>query len=87
MLSIREQLHLYETVLHEIGHALGLSNAAPVHDYYFPNALSPEEQYIVSHPTIPDSVLNYSKYTKVEPDCSPHPLDVMVVFALYQNVP
>ena len=43
----------------------------------------------ISHPTIPDSVLNYHKYVSrnfEEPDCSLYPFDVMAIYALYQNV-
>ena len=58
------------------------------------------QPYEVGHPTIPDSVMNYD--SKVpnwagwvplqasvldEPDCSPHPFDVIAAYALYQNVP
>lgn len=43
----------------------------------------------ISHPSIPDSVVNYDHDPAVndlsEPDCSPHPFDVMAVFALYQT--
>lgn len=56
--------------------------------------------YPVAHPTIPESAVNYdgeakrragwimSNYSNyVEPDCSPHPFDVLAIYALYQNVP
>ena len=55
--------------------------------------------YHAAHPTIPDSVMNYDdedppvirhpsvKTTFAEPDCSPHPFDIMAIMALYQNVP
>ena len=36
------------------------------------------------HPEMPDSIMNYSGQT--EPDCSPHPLDIMAIYALYQSV-
>ncbi len=44
---------------------------------------------VVAHPTIPDAVVNYnSEVSQVttEPDCSPHPFDVMAIHALYQTV-
>lgn len=79
----------YATAVHEAGHALGLSNinADPV--FYQP--------YHAAHPTIPDTVLNYDGEagerfpglrgrSHREPDCSPHPFDVMAIYALYQNV-
>ena len=49
------------------------------------------DSYNMSHPTIPDSVLNYNGKVKVnnqyvdEDDCSPHPFDLMALTALYQN--
>ena len=53
----------------------------------------------MSHPTIPDSALNYDtevskdyagsledfKRVENEPGCSPHPFDVMALYALYQT--
>ncbi len=53
--------------------------------------------YSKQHPTIADSAVNYDnmvipdnsksgfKSDFTEPDCSPHPFDVMAVFALYQT--
>ena len=47
-----------------------------------------EEIYKLSHATSTESVMNYDHITGVqEPDCSPHPLDVMAIFALYQHLP
>ena len=75
----------YRLMVHEAGHALGLSGYLPLLSW-----LSP----IPAHPTIPDSVMNYnsdvwhpvgSGYS--EPDCSPHPFDIMAIEALYQAVP
>ena len=40
----------------------------------------------MAHPTIPDSVMNYVNFTRTEPDCSPHPFDIMIIYALYQTV-
>ena len=79
---------LYETVLHEIGHALGLSNAGNPLDYLNYGSY---DRYVISHPTIPDSVLNYDPRGlgpgQDEPNCSPYPFDVMAIYALYQNMP
>ena len=74
---------LYETMLHEIGHALGLSNAGDPLDYL---SYSDYEQYIISHPNraIGDSVMDYDL---TDSDCSPNPLDIMAIYALYQNIP
>ena len=77
----------YQLALHEAGHALGLSSF----DYLnFATNLA-NVSYHVAHPTIPDSVMNYDEEIrqlgeKDEPDCSPHPFDVMAIYALYQNV-
>ena len=61
---------------------------------FYPIAL-PARVYEASHPTIPDSVLNYDNEIAVkfsrpgfrEPDCSPYPFDIMAIQALYQTVP
>ena len=45
--------------------------------------MSAYETYVISHPTILDSVMNY----EVEPDCSPYPFDIVAIYALYQNLP
>ena len=48
--------------------------------------LTEEAMYRASHTKTPGSVMNYDGRTKVnEPDCSPHPLDVMAIYALYQT--
>ena len=76
----------YALAVHEAGHALGLSGFS---------RLIWNQGYDVSHPTIPESVLNYDGEAEnrarwmpqdyVEPDCSPHPFDVMAIYALYQS--
>ena len=78
----------YHTAVHEAGHALGMSG---INDFIL------RQRYHAAHPTIPDSVMNYDipgdiRHPSVsddfaEPDCSPHPFDVMAMFALYQSVP
>ena len=93
-----DQYLAYRTALHEAGHALGLSNwdlgvtlTGIVAHFTSINANS-EATYQMSHPTVPDAVMNYDHMiTEVpneaaEPDCSPHPLDIMAVYALYQSV-
>ena len=43
------------------------------------------QDYVMPHPTIPDAVMNYDRETKAnEPDCSPHPFDIMALYGLYQ---
>ena len=56
------------------------------------------QEYHAAHPTIPDSAMNYDnenppviKHPAVgsgfaEPDCSPHPFDVMALYSIYQGV-
>ena len=69
---------LYDTMVHEAGHALGLSHYSL--DFIFDHD---------AHPTIPDSVMNYDsniRYFSNEPDCSPHPFDIMAIEALYQTL-
>ena len=82
----------YATAVHEAGHALGLSNIN------YPVLLTQPDD--AAHPTIPDAAMNYDSRAKSafpgwrilnpgheEPDCSPHPFDVMAIFALYGRVP
>ena len=86
-----DDFFLYDTMVHEAGHALGLS-------YYwdrFPFVPIDSD----AHSTIPDSVMNYDSNARnlflgwrdqnprhIEPDCSPHPFDIMAIEALYQTV-
>ena len=78
----------YTTALHEAGHALGTSGAVLWEALISP--LDDDPQYRRAHPTVPDSVMNYDE--KVldpgdnEPDCSPHPFDILAIWALYQTV-
>ena len=83
----------YTTAVHEAGHALGLSNFSYV-DLVIP--WSAPQEYHTAHPTIPDAVMNYDNAQRIrhpvgasfsEPDCSPHPFDIMAIYALYQTVP
>ena len=76
----------YTLMAHEVGHALGLSGVS------LPRVL--RQSYEMAHATIPDSVMNYDwevpswAYLLAidEPDCSPHPFDIMIIYALYQTV-
>ena len=68
----------YATTVHEAGHALGLSD--------WTLSLDEDDRYVASHPVTVDSVMNYDFEAGVdEPDCAPHPLDIMAIFSLYQS--
>ncbi|MDE2903508.1 MAG: hypothetical protein OXP73_10830 [Chloroflexota bacterium] len=61
----------YTDMVHEVGHLIGITNP---------------------HPEFEDSVMNYDQDVfgsadddEREPDCSPHPIDIMAVYALYQT--
>ena len=63
----------YVALVHEAGHALGIS--------YGPDIVYPNEQDRF-HPKIRDALMSYHP----TPDCSPHPFDIMAIYALYQTV-
>ncbi len=67
------------TLVHEAGHALGIRAASE-------NAADPDFQ---DHPSIADSIMNYNQKLMLfdEKDCSPHPLDIMAIYAIYQTGP
>ena len=73
----------YELMVHEAGHALGLS-------HILVGELRDEKsRYQVAHPGIADSVMNKDDMVfdgLEEPDCSPHPMDILAIYALYQSV-
>ena len=75
----------YETLLHEAGHALGIRDG---------NGHADWESSVIHHPTTADSVMSYeSTYLRTDnthklpddPDCSPHPFDVLAIYAMYQT--
>ena len=90
--------------MHEAGHALGLSDVDSTWIYAvdaLPFINLTERIYKVSHPTIPDSVMNYDhrvlenydpdanegdRWKRHEPDCYPQPFGIMALWALYQTV-
>ena len=91
----------YSTAVHEAGHALGLSNVADTWRYavnLLPFDPQTREVYTASHSSTPDSVMNYDDNIfenydhtlsvprkRHEPDCSPHPFDVLAIYSLYQT--
>ena len=83
----------YALMVHEAGHALGLSDYTDQPVKFLDTA--------VAHPSVPDAVMNYDKaaaddnyaensdeWNRVinEPNCSPHPFDIMAIHALYQTL-
>ena len=77
----------YRTAVHEAGHALGLSGFSLL------SLANEQGRYEMAHPTIPDAAMNYDgeagnrvNRPLSEPDCSPHPFDIIAIYALYQNV-
>ena len=51
--------------------------------------LSSTAIYEEAHPSIPGAVMNYDTLIPSvanEPDCSPHPFDILAMYALYQTV-
>ncbi len=68
----------FQSMVHEVGHVLGIRGATD------------GDVYTNGHPSITDSVVNYDWKVPLggageEPDCAPHPFDVMAIFALYQT--
>ena len=72
----------YELMVHVAGHTLGLSGFSLL------DLLSEERIYTIAHPKISDSVMSYDSETPVlnEPECSPHPFDILAINALYQKI-
>ena len=80
---------VYSLMLHEAGHALGFSG------YSLPDL--PTGGYEMAHAIAADTVMNYDyeapqnhdpmgNRVRAEPDCAPHPLDLLAIHALYQTV-
>lgn len=81
-----EHYYPYTTMVHEAGHALGTSGFSR---WKLFSVSIPKEFYKRAHPYIPDAVMNYDDRindVSDEPDCSPHPFDILAIWALYQAV-
>ncbi len=67
----------YRVLVHEMGHALGIQ-AAPG------TRVMDQDEH---HPTIAGSVMSYESRRNLpdDPDCSPHPMDIMAIYAIYQT--
>ncbi len=73
--------------MHEGGHALGIRNVRSLSCGWDGN--------LWHHPSIYESIMSYeglvlrtglsASQLPNDPDCSPHPLDVLAVYALYQQ--
>ena len=73
----------FELALHEAGHAFGLSG------FSVPGIVASPGIYKQAHPTTASAVMNYNYEVSTitdEPDCSPHPLDIMAMWVLYQTI-
>ena len=69
---------LYGTIVHELGHTFGLhAGRANEANFSEPNA---QNQF---HPS--DFLIQSAMSERTDAKCSPHPLDVMAIYALYQN--
>ena len=83
--------YAYRTALHEAGHALGTSGFSHL-DLVSPIWNLESSKTAIhrrAHPSIPDAVMNYNRRVPEigdEPDCSPHPFDILAIYALYQTV-
>ena len=74
---------------------LGMRDGNAIDDVLYNRIAKRHRDTAVHHPTIPGSSVNYDwvniyGYDRVqtyyEPDCSPHPFDIMAIYALYQTV-
>ena len=68
-----EKSAAYYTLVHEAGHALGIREG---------RGRVPDPG-LIDHPKSMDSVMSFEH----NPYCSPHPLDIMAIHALYQTLP
>ncbi len=88
---------IYSTLVHEAGHVIGIAGGTS-HDNWArlgPNGHDSGKTVIDNHPIVRESVMSYKGINlraagrgilELEqiPSCSPHPLDIMVIYALYQ---
>ena len=90
-IDLTNKYDAYKTALHEAGHALGSSGFSHL-DLVSPIWNLESSKTAIhrrAHPSIPDAVMNYNQRVPEisdEPDCSPHPFDILAIYALYQTV-
>ena len=72
----------YKAMIHESGHAIGLSGFGITDFGHYDWDVILTNIYESAHPTTSYSVMNYD----TESDCFPNPIDVMAVYALYQTL-
>ncbi|MDE2843893.1 MAG: hypothetical protein OXN21_10985, partial [Chloroflexota bacterium] len=69
----------FELMLHEIGHALGISQ------FYYRETHDRDDN--VAHPTVRGAVMNYDEYVNTtEGICFPYPMDIMAIRAIYEHL-
>ena len=81
-------LGAYEVLVHEAGHALGIRDATSITSGW-------DDRSLWQHPSIYESLMSYegivlrtglaASRLPNDPDCSPHPLDILAVYAMYQQ--
>ena len=66
----------YETLMQEGGHILGIKSIGDITD--------PNEEYARGHPFKEDTSISVMTYSDSGLRCSPHPFDILAIYALYQ---
>lgn len=81
----------FTDMLHEVGHALGIRGggdiiwANPGHPQVPDSVMNYDFRAVSKAPGKPPLIVEDFDVKFREPDCTPHPLDVMAIYALYQT--
>ena len=81
----------YEVMVHEGAHVLGIAGgssvgwANPQHPQVADSVANYDFRAVSKVPGVPPVELRDFDESFAEPDCAPHPLDVMAIYALYQT--